>query len=375
MEEDSKVSSHWEVFGVSGPFRLNHVNWRIQDHKRSVAASLVQGVYISERDRQLKRSDHSQLGPIWWEFFHFQRIQVLNDPIDHSIFGAIYAYKPVTYNTYHNPTSQTSLLSPPSHVIAFRGTLLKPDTRRRDLYLDAQLPLKGLPNDPRYHRAFEYVDWLLRHVERKSVWMSGHSLGAAIALQVGKDMAKRGTYIETFLFNPPYHSAPIERINNPFLKNRIRVVKSLVTAGLSAAFRGNNSNNNNNLSSNNDPFTKLCAWVPHLFVNPRDPISCEYIGYFEHRDKMDAIGMGKIENIATKNSIMNVFSGAFGRDGEPPHLVPSALLVKNMAVSGPDAMVAHGIHQWWQPHSWASKLYVFSECNCQSMWNDRDVAN
>ncbi|KAK9672446.1 hypothetical protein RND81_12G101200 [Saponaria officinalis] len=329
--------------------RVINVIMRIQDHRRSVAASLVQGVYISERDSQLKRTQqqHTALGPIWSEFFHFQCIQFLRDPFDHSIFGAIYAYK-----------GQTSPPSSPSYVIAFRGTLLKPATRRRDLYLDAQLPLKGLPNDPRYHRAFQGVDWLIRHVGNNNVWMTGHSLGAAIALQVGKDMAKLGIYIDTFLFNPPYHCAPIEKINNPFLKNRIRVMKSLVTAGLSAAFKGNN----NHLVSENDPFWKLCSWVPQVFVNPRDPISCEYIGYFEHRDKMEAIGMGKIENIATKNSIMNMFY-----DGEPPHLVPSALLVKNMSVSEPNVMEAHGIHQWWQPHSWVSKLYVFSECNCQSM--------
>ncbi|XP_074318049.1 GDSL esterase/lipase At4g10955-like [Silene latifolia] len=367
MEEDGKeIPSKWEVFGVSGPLHLTSVDWGIQDHKRTIAASLVQGVYISQRDRNLNRTDpHKAQAPKWWQFFNFQPIQFLTDPFDHSNFGAIYAYQPLHSNPKqrdNRPATSSQSVPPPSHVIAFRGTLLKPETRQRDIYLDMNLPLKGLPYDPRYHRAVQAVLWLIGQVDYKSVWLTGHSLGAAIALQVGKDLAKKGTYIETFLFNPPYHSAPVERIQNPFLKTRIRVAKSLITAGLSVAFKSNKDDYTP--TPKNDPFNLLCSWVPNVFVNPRDPISCEYIGYFEHRDRMEAMGMGKIGNIATKNSIMNYLSGMFGRDGEPPHLVPSALLIKNMNFSEPNVMVAHGIHQWWQPHSWMSKLHIFSECNC-----------
>ena len=59
-----------------------------------MAASLVQAVYVLERDRQLNRQSVEALAPSWWEFFHFELIRKLVDDADMSIFGAIFEFKP-----------------------------------------------------------------------------------------------------------------------------------------------------------------------------------------------------------------------------------------------------------------------------------------
>ncbi|CAB4280171.1 unnamed protein product [Prunus armeniaca] len=48
-------------------------------HQRSVAACLVQGVYVVERDRQEEREGPQALAPPWWEFFHFKLLRKLVD--------------------------------------------------------------------------------------------------------------------------------------------------------------------------------------------------------------------------------------------------------------------------------------------------------
>ncbi|KAA8520958.1 hypothetical protein F0562_011631 [Nyssa sinensis] len=66
------MASERENFNQSGPLHLINVDWRNEDHRRSIAASLVQGVYVLERDRQENRQGSQALAPPWWEFFHFR---------------------------------------------------------------------------------------------------------------------------------------------------------------------------------------------------------------------------------------------------------------------------------------------------------------
>ncbi|KAK3228076.1 hypothetical protein Dsin_007938 [Dipteronia sinensis] len=107
-----------EDFSVSGPLHLIAIDWKNVHHRRSVAASLVQGVYVLERDRQKKREGPKALASPWWEFFDFQMVGQLIDDDDSSIFGAIYKFKP--------PPSQRNLSTDgcPRYVIAFRADLI-----------------------------------------------------------------------------------------------------------------------------------------------------------------------------------------------------------------------------------------------------------
>ncbi|KAI3940091.1 hypothetical protein MKW92_040058 [Papaver armeniacum] len=180
-------------------------------------------------------------------------------------------------------------------------------------------------------------------VGASNVWLAGHSLGSSIAMLVGKNMAKMGNYLESYLFNTPFIAAPIEKIPSEKVKRGARFAGSLVKAGLTVAMKGYKENR-----SPDDPFTALSAWVPKLFVNPADLICSEYIGYFEHRDRMEYLGVSGIERLATQTSVTGLLKSAIGREPEVIHVVPSANLTINRSPSWelPTFMQAHGLQQW-----------------------------
>ncbi|KAM3681947.1 hypothetical protein ACB098_12G036300 [Castanea mollissima] len=341
------MPSEREVFSLSGPVHLTAVDWNNIHQRRSIAASLVQGVYILERDRQQNRHGSQALALPWWDYFHFQLNHMLIDDDDLSIFGAIYEYK------------YPSAPNIPQYVIAFRGTITKSDTRLQDLKLDLQCVRNNLHQSSRFQLAMHYIHNIVASSKGASVWLAGHSLGSAMALLAGKNMAKIGYFLETYLLNPPFLSIPIEGgFKDERVKLGIRFASSVVKAGLSLTVNGSQHHK----AQSHDPFVVLSAWVPYLFVNPADPICSEYIGYFEHRKKMEEIGVGKLEKVATRNSMRNLLSSALRMDSglEALHLLPSAYLTINRG-QFPDFKCAHGIHQWWNPYfPCQSMLYKYN---------------
>ncbi|KAI3705719.1 hypothetical protein L1987_75960 [Smallanthus sonchifolius] len=342
------MASQKEIFDVSGPLQLlTSFDWRNTFHRRSVAASLVQGVYNLERDRQRGSigHEHESHASLWWERFHFQLNCVLVDDSDLLYFGAIYELK------YAHPFFYQSSPHPPRYVIAFRGTIT---TSLEDMKLNLKCILNKHEKSVRFHTAFHAVSSTVTTAGAGNVWLAGHSLGASIAMFAGRNMAKRRFQLETYLFNPPFISVPIDNmIKNQTVKHGVRVIKSLVTAGLATAMKRRSSD------PEEDLFVVLAEWTPYVFVNRSDPICAEYIGYFKDRDMMERIGLGKIGRIATQNSFRSLVAGAVGRDSEPLHLLPTAYLTENLSESE-DFKQAHGIHQWWQQHfQWQSKLYKF----------------
>ncbi|CAN4087591.1 unnamed protein product [Withania somnifera] len=353
------AASEREIFSLSGPLYLTAVDWRNTYHRRSVAASLVQSVYILERDRQQNRQGPTALAPPWWEFFHFRLIQVLIDNEDQSYFGAIYEYKfsnsHFNYKTMQDIQNQNQ--NPPKYVIAFRGTIAKKGNRSRDFKLDLSIIRNNLHNSSRFHIGLQVVQNIIQNHGVSDIWLAGHSLGSSFALLIGRDMVKMGIHLETYLFNPPFTSLPIEKImKSEKLKHGIRFAHSVLTAGLAGAINIHKPK----LPHKSDSFTLLSSWIPYLFVNPSDPICAEYVGYFEHREKMVAIGAGKIGRIATQHSITSIIGNAARKDPlEPSHLLPSAFVTITLSPS-PDFKKAHGIHQWWNPDLQCNyKLYQF----------------
>jgi hypothetical protein len=157
-------------------------------------------------------------------------------------------------------------------------------------------------------------------------------------------MAKSGIFIESFLFNPPFPSSPLDRIfNSEGMKHGIQIVGNILTAA-TVTIAVNSDKKSLYLAS----FSSLSPWIPSLFVNPSDFICSEYVGYFEHRRKMEEIGGGSFENISTQNSLGSLMMSAFGKECEPLHLIPSAYLTKNLAPQQ-NCIEAHGIDQWWKP--------------------------
>ncbi|KAK4485358.1 hypothetical protein RD792_007997 [Penstemon davidsonii] len=337
------MTSEREIFGLTGPSFLTAIDWNNSYHKRSIAASLVQGVYILERDRQEKRQGPQALAPPWWQHFNFKLNQLLIDDHDLSYFGAIYEFN-VPY-PYPNYTNQR----PPQYLIAFRGTINKPGNRAQDLKLDLHCIINNLQDSRRFKIGIESAQNVISRAGQCNVWLAGHSLGSSIALLIGRHMAKNtGIHLETYLFNPPFVSVPIEKIKNEKVKLGLRFANSVLTAGVAAAAaaaakRGGGGSK----AQANDPFIVLSSWIPYLFINPNDPICSEYVGYFEHREKMEKIGAGKIGKLATKHSIWSIVSSAMGKNSEATHLIPSAYLSINCS-SCNDYKEAHGIHQWWK---------------------------
>ncbi|KAJ9545724.1 hypothetical protein OSB04_025431 [Centaurea solstitialis] len=344
------MASPREIFDQSGPLHLlNSFDWRNTFHRRSLAASLVKGVYILERDRQRGSHWHDARAPPWWERFHFHLNHALVDDSDSSYFGAVFELKHLP------PVFDQFGPHPPRFVVAFRGTITGSLTRSDDTKLNIKCVFDKLEESSRFRAAFEAVWNIVAVAGPSNVWLAGHSLGASIAMLVGRNMAKSRFRLETYLFNPPFVSIPIEKlIKNETLKHGVRIAGSLVTAGIATAI------NRGRKDPGEDPFVVLSEWMPYLFVNPSDPICCEYIGYFEHREKMEGMGAGKIERIATRYSIGSLVSGAMRRESEPLHLLPTAYVTVNRSPSE-DFKQAHGIHQWWQHHfQWQSKLYKFN---------------
>ncbi|KAL0393685.1 UNVERIFIED_CONTAM: GDSL esterase/lipase [Sesamum latifolium] len=189
------MSEEEDTFDLSGPVHLATVDWTNPDHQRTVAASLVKGVYVLQRDCKRARKGRPALAPPWWEAFDYQLHKLLIDKDDSSVFGAIYQL-----------TSVPSPDQAPRYVIAFRGTIPKLDTFKRDLKLNIRIITNRLDQTPRAAAALQAVQHIVATYGSSNVWLAGHSQGAAMGMLAGKYMAKTGVVLEAFLFNPPFVS-------------------------------------------------------------------------------------------------------------------------------------------------------------------------
>uniref|UniRef100_R7WD25 Uncharacterized protein n=1 Tax=Aegilops tauschii TaxID=37682 RepID=R7WD25_AEGTA len=107
--------THLMARAGSGSIRMM-IDWDKEEHRRCVAASLVNSTYVMEKDRG--RWSRAQLAPAWWTSFHFhlERTRLLED--ERSIFGAIYRHVPPPGQ--HHPSA-------PHYIVAFRGTMTVDD--------------------------------------------------------------------------------------------------------------------------------------------------------------------------------------------------------------------------------------------------------
>ncbi|KAL0312442.1 UNVERIFIED_CONTAM: GDSL esterase/lipase [Sesamum radiatum] len=315
-----------DTFDLSGPVHLTTVDWTNPNHQRSVAASLVKGVYVEQRDRKKRRQGCRALAPRWYKAFDFQLDRLLIDKDDSSVFGAIYQLISV-------PSADQA----PRYVIAFRGTIPKLGTFKQDLKLNIRIIKNRLDQTPRAAAALQAVQQVVAAYGSSNVWLAGHSQGAAMGMLAGKYMAKTGVVLEAFLFNPPFVSLPIGRLKG----HGIRLARSVTTAELLKMMHRSGSSS-----------AALSAWRPRLFVNRADFICAEYIGYFEHREWMEKIGAGEIERVASQHSVAGLLLHATASKlGKPSsedllHLIPSASLTVNL--SPVRLLDVHGIKQWWE---------------------------
>ncbi|KAG6655938.1 GDSL esterase/lipase At4g10955-like [Carya illinoinensis] len=323
-------------FDISGPKHLKDiVDWNNADYRRSAISSLVQGVYVLESERE-----NSTNAQPWYESFKFQLVEPIKRD-DQSIFGAIYKY----IGKYPAPDSDVL----PRYVIALRGTvdLKRPKIWGIDIMMDIKLLLNKLEESSCFILATDRVKRLVKENGAPNVWLAGHSLGAAVALLVGKKIIfDMECYPEAYLFNPPFLSIPTNHfLGDGKVKKIIQTGRRSVKAALTVAAKPRNS-------QMKEHFHLLSCWTPHMFVNPGDVVCREYIDYFQRN-----IRDGKIMRLAESNSFGNLFNHVVRWKDlkNATHLLPSAELIVNHSCPGPNIddnifspyYHAHDIRQWW----------------------------
>ncbi|GLJ35276.1 hypothetical protein SUGI_0709870 [Cryptomeria japonica] len=325
-----------DTFQLSGPCYLTHVDWSDPGHRRCIAASLVQGVYVQEQERQDRRPKHETHAEMWWSFFSFKLLHPLLDRSDGSIFGAVYKWSKKAAGVRFQPPGV------PKIVVALRGTVAKAESVVRDLRLDFNIFTNELHRSCRFHCTLDAVKASVHKHGSESVWIAGHSLGAAMGMLAGRKMAEEEQqFLQTHLFNPPFILPPVERIKNEKIKSGFHIARSLVTAGLSMTLLDSRAR-----AESQKTFSALRLWVPCLYVNRQDYVSSGYVGYFANQQVMHEMGAGGIAELAARHSISEMLLSAFGKKSKAGHLIPCARLIINLSASA-DFKTAHGIHQWW----------------------------
>ncbi|XP_057507762.1 GDSL esterase/lipase At4g10955-like isoform X2 [Actinidia eriantha] len=293
------------------------------NYKRTVIACFVQAVYLLELDRQENRTEEHALAPKWWIPFKYMITQTLVDERDGSIFGAILEWDRSA------ALADFILIRPsgaPRAVLALRGTLLKSPTIRRDIEDDLRfLTWESLKGSVRFNGALEALKLIADTYGSNNICVAGHSLGAGFALQVGKELAKQGIFVEAHLFNPPSVSLAMSLRNigekAGFVWKRF---KSMIPS--SCETEGAVGNEVLEKKTNNTTTTGLKKWVPHLYVNNSDYICCYY-------NSDPAAGKG--ENPAEKEN------------AAPPSNRDVAAKLFVMSKAKQKFLEAHRLEQWW----------------------------
>ncbi|KAK4784596.1 hypothetical protein SAY86_018964 [Trapa natans] len=344
-ETTVEEEAHPYSFHVSGPRNVSSPNWRDlinsswkdENYKRTVIACFIQGVYLLELDRQENRPEENALAPKWWLPFKYKLSRKLIDERDGSIFGAILEWDRSA------AMADFILMRPagaPKAVLALRGTLLKSPTIRRDIEDDLRfLTWESLKGSVRFNLALEALKSVAEMYGSSNVCIAGHSLGAGFALQVGKALAKEGTYVDAHLFNPPSVSLAMS-LRNIGEKAGLawKRVRSMFPS-TSQEQSGSDSEVDRTVSSvlglknwmpnlhrnNNTSKLHLPKWVPHLYVNNSDYICCHYTNPAgaEPNGAADKENAGPAANgqVAAKMFVMSKGKQRF--------------------------LEAHGLEQWW----------------------------
>ncbi|KAF6996634.1 hypothetical protein CFC21_079597 [Triticum aestivum] len=211
----------------------------------------------------------------------------------------------------------------------------------KDLYLDFKILINKLKNDTLSKLACGAVDGLMDGqvgLGSAGVWLVGHSLGASLALDVGRHMMERlELNLPTFLFNPPQVSltAAMNLLNaQDVVKKHLHFTSYFIKAGaatVSCCHR----------ERMEKLFARLSPWVPNLYLHEKDWICLGFIDYFELRQQF----MDRFPCVASKSmtlSYRDMLWRLLGKDKERPHLLPSAMLWKTAQSS----LDAHGLQQW-----------------------------
>jgi hypothetical protein len=331
-------------------------------------ACLVKGTYVLQCDRTNKVEDKPDaLAPAWWERFHFRRrrdyvlefkcknmcvfctisMRIFEGASRGHVYGAVFEYAP--------PEGARRHPSAPSYVVAFRGTMPRDPTIFPDMRYNLGILLNKQLDCGRFRHARDQVAKLLRDSSAldgratNAVWLAGHSLGASMALDVGRHMMTTNRELinlPAFLFNPPHVS--LAPATGEAAKRDVYMMGYLGRYALGKVLTPHKDRMD-------ELFQKLKPWEPNLYAHERDVICKGFIDYFEQREAMKNRLLPGMAKSATTLSFRDMAHSLFGNHKERPHLLPSAVLWKNQS----KADDAHGLRQWWQKLELNDKRYTW----------------
>lgn len=306
-------------FNATGPKSIDSNSPNV---KRICMACLVNAAYILEIYRQRALGSNQPAASAWCEPFNYKLKQLLLSPVDGSIFGAVFVWNSLSalrHFQFHRPSVF------PAIVIAFRGTIFSPANIISDLRDDFNLILQQINKISRLNEALRITKQMVREYGVQNVFLAGHSLGAAIALKVGRIMAEEGLNVDAHLFNPPFFS--LISVKDEKLGVFIHKIRESAAGRLA---KGRKDNVHAQAT-----FIALQKWFPNLYINVYDPVSSNYLYYFRAR-----------QSVTAHTSIVNSVLYLLGRKPEPYHLLPSVNLLIN-STGHKEFKVAHGLYQWW----------------------------
>lgn len=356
---DDHFHRQQDTFYHNGPTHLAADDpqlWSDRNCKRAILACLVKGIYVSVHD--LQANWRQPLAPPWWREFNYERIHIVTDEKSDQIVGAVYEW---------NSARASRPPCAPQVVVAFRGAMRSGNAFVSDMQTYGELLLYRLHLTHRFGKAFTVVKRLVKESGAENVCLTGHSLGAAISLLAGRILAEEGVEIDTYLFNPPYPSVPLELIEDANVQEALQVLRMISAAGL-ASLRNEQSR-----KETMNEFLGSKHWFPNLYINSSDPVCSSYLGYFKTRHAMAKTGHNGLAHFAAPHSarlelLLQASMITGSSNLRPFHLLPSAHLhfIDKRSSRGrmrhrkqePEAWnlirpldwrwrQVHGLRQWW----------------------------
>ncbi|XP_052169032.1 GDSL esterase/lipase At4g10955-like [Oryza glaberrima] len=326
-----------DSFNIAGPKDMTDINWGSEEHRRCAAACILKGTSLHAHE------NNNGLAPPWWEKFNLELFKELKGH-DQFMFGAIYRYA---------AGDQPRPKSAPAYIIAFRGTMLKHSKPLLDLYHDIKVVINDLRKCSHFDRVLTEIRGLMvETTSAAAVWLVGHSLGAAFALDVGRHMMiQENLNFHTFLFNPPQVSMgpAINWLHLPQeAKKDLYAFSYFVKCALGKTLMKSHRNRMEEI------FEKLLPWEPQLYVHEGDIICQGFIDYFEMRQQVDE-RFHRVAESAMMMSYRDMASSVFRENKQQPHLLPTARLWKVTKESHNED--PHGLKQWWMSNvalGWSS---------------------
>eukprot|EP00250_Pteridium_aquilinum_P000400 c10438_g1_i1 orf=135-1142(+) len=307
-----------DVFKLSGPTYLVESGeiWNQGNSVQAAMACLVQAVYALDKDRSVVKMGLAPLAPDWHLPFKYRLVKTLQEEEgSEQVVGAVFKWS--------RRLAPMRAGAAPKVVVALRGTIPFGDTLKRDLSADLDVVMLQLHTAPRFLVALREVEHAIARYGEGKVCLTGHSLGAAVCLLVGRTLAQRNCFIDAHLFNPPF----------PSLDHLLSL------KALAASFAANFLNQE--ADGGDAPAGRLESWCPHLYVNTHDPICASYVAYFQ---SVESVALQKKKSWRGHGLRSKVQSWV-GVEAMPFHLIPSAYL--HFTDSADGFWKAHAMKQWW----------------------------